>query len=435
MHPRFANFEPLFNAFHDAGFALFIVGGCVRDTVMGAEMVGDVDFATSAPPDQTTKILTAAGFRCYPIGERFGTITVLVSGLTVEITTYRVGEVYERGSRHPVVEFGTDLNADLARRDLSINAMAMDADGNIEDPFDGQRAIRERLLEVPGGGFDNTISILRDDPLRLLRVARFAARFAFLPTPDTTAAARVTAPSLRDISRERWKAEMDKLLAAAHADVGLRWLHEVQALPVILPFCADITDADMAAIADTVQAAAADVLTRWALLIVLSTGHVDPFGAGAGLPDAQALADVVHETAAAFRFSRRERSALLARTTGLIQADDLTAPWSDADLRRFYVHAPDDAYARIDIAAALARHTPALGEHVAGLREQLDALLADSDPTPRLPTGFGAKLRQQFALSGPAIGEAMDAVKDAILEGDVPNDDTVETYLAYFASR
>ena len=176
-HPRFAPFEELFDAFAADGFEIVFVGGCVRDLVMEKDEIGDIDLATSAPPSETKRVLKASGFRAIPLGEKFGTITTMVGDVTVEITTYRVGELYEHGSRHPVVRFGTDLKEDLVRRDLSINAMAMHRDGTIVDPFDGQRAIRERTLEVPGGGYEETISILRDDPLRLLRTARLRLLF------------------------------------------------------------------------------------------------------------------------------------------------------------------------------------------------------------------------------------------------------------------
>src|SRR5690625_4230694 len=178
--------------------------------MMAHQEVGDIDMTTDAHPSETIAILKAEGLPVYPIGERFGTISTLVDGTPIEITTFRVEEQYERGNRKPNVTFGRSLRHDLSRRDLSINAMAAGRGGKLHDPFGGQRAIEERILEVPGGGFENTVGILQDDPLRLLRIARFCARFGFEPTPETTAAAQETAEQLEHISRERWKMEIDK---------------------------------------------------------------------------------------------------------------------------------------------------------------------------------------------------------------------------------
>lgn len=430
MHERFASFAPLFVAFGDAGFQLFVVGGCVRDVVLGLERIGDVDLATDARPDDTVRVLQQNGFKAYPIGERFGTITTVVAGATVEITTFRVGEVYERGSRHPRVEFGTDLRADLSRRDLSMNAMAMAADGTIIDPFDGQTAIAARVLEVPGGGYDNTISILRDDPLRLLRIARFAARFGYAPTEDTTRAARVTAPELIHISHERWKMEMDKLLVGVSVRTGLEWLHEVGALDVVLPRAAGSSDAQVARLGHRLAAAPAEVATRWAIAL-MSCLHRGAWFDGPRDTDAAALVDAANELAARMRFSNREKRALAALVAFCPTREALQRPWSEPELRRFYVDAPDEAGARLDVQRALADGDPAVLDACDRIAAALERVLADGDPTPRLPSGFGTQLRRHLALDGRRLGDAIQRVRDGILDGEIDNDASAERYVAF----
>lgn len=428
MLARFAGFRPLFEAFHGAGFQLFIVGGCVRDVVMGRDRIGDVDLATDARPEDTTRVLEGAGFKAIPIGEVFGTITTLVGGATVEITTFRVGEVYERGSRHPRVEFGTDIRADLSRRDLSINAMAMGADGEIIDPFDGRDAIAEGRLEVPGGGYENTISILEDDPLRLLRIARFAARFGYVPTDDTTRAAVETAPELIHISHERWKMEMDKLLVGGRVDVGLAWLHRVGGLRVVLPSAASLDDVAIERVAKRLDAVPAEPVLRWAVLLL---SCMVPARWTDALPDEDARASLASQTGRRFRFSNRERKALIAVATMPLSIDALRGEWPDASLRRFYVDAPDHAFDRVYVARALVDGDP---EGVAAcdrLLAGLERVTADGDPSPALPSGLGRILRERFSLAGPDIGLTMNRIKDAILDGDLPNGADIDTYLAF----
>src|SRR5699024_9407205 len=150
-------------------------------------------------PSETIEILKGEGLPVYPIGERFGTISTLVDGVPIEITTFRVEEQYEAGNRKPHVTFGSSLTHDLSRRDLSINAMAAGRGGKLHVPFGRQGAIVAQMLEVPGGGLENTVGILQDDPLRLLRIGRFCARFGFEPTQDTTVAAQRTASQLNHI--------------------------------------------------------------------------------------------------------------------------------------------------------------------------------------------------------------------------------------------
>lgn len=448
-HPRFAPYAPLFDAFEQSGHQLYFVGGCVRDLVMAREDIGDVDLATSATPDAIKAVLKAHGFRVIPLGERFGTICTLVRGVQVEITTFRVGEVYAEGSRHPEVVFGTDIRDDLERRDLSMNAMAMDRHGAILDPFDGQRAIREQRLEVPGGGYANTISILRDDPLRLLRIGRFAARFGYAPTEDTTRAAGVAAPDLVHISHERWAAELDKLLVAPSPEVGLAWLHGTGALDVILPWqqgvSPEVLAATWAQIAATTPeigarhralwshrgpddqprfawapkpkpALAALRELRWALwLATLATGSAT--GLPAATPDA-----LITELSSRLRLSNQRRHDLSVLLMPYRASGERPA------LRREVRASGRLTFLRLDVARARGVDAEGIEARAAALR----ALLSAEDPVPRLPRGLGALLRKRCALEGPAIGSAIAWVEEAILDGRLPNGAESERYVAAY---
>ncbi len=430
--------QHLFEVFHNARHELYLVGGCVRDHVLGLEHIGDLDFATSARPDDTLRVLRDAGLPTFPIGARFGTIATLIDGVQVEITTYRSAEAYPDDSRHPDVTFGDDLAEDLGRRDLSMNAMAMDADGTIVDPWDGRGALARRILEVPGGGLDNTISILRDDPLRLLRIARFAARFGYQPTDDTTAAARVTAAHLADISRERWKMETDKLLAARHVAFGFRWLADTGGAAVLIP---ELTGADTDAVARIAHhlAGAGGVLpVAWGVLL-LDALHVAtdgrPSAAGSPHPAPAALRTKrAGGMAEQFRMSNAEKKALTALAALDLGAAAWHRAWSDAELRRFV----DDFAEHADDALAL---YGALGDaqHRAlsiARRAELDALREREDPVPRLPSGLGRALHRRLDVpKGPEMGRWIQAVRQAMIEGELPTDASFGACLDWVRDR
>lgn len=426
MTERLAPYAPLFQAFADAGHELYAVGGCVRDLVMGLPDRSDYDFTTDARPDRIEDILRRHRFRVFPIGARFGTIATLVGRTQVEITTYRATEVYDEGSRHPDVVFGDDLLDDLGRRDLSMNAMAMGLDGVIVDPYDGRRAIRDGILEVPGGGYENTISILRDDPLRLLRIARFAARFGYRATSDTSRAASVTAKYLDDISRERWKMEFDKLLSTRHVGYGLLWLHETRALGVVLPRLAELGEIDAEHLVDRLHRVDPDSTLRWALLIMAAAS-----GGRAALASDRETRDALRDITRRFRFSNDE----IARVNRLVEVEldaaALGVSWTPPQLRRWIDVAGDDADGRLRVRAAWAMD-PAMMRAAEDRMVELAALRATEDPVPRMPKGLGDALQLHFGLPrGPAIGRYMRAVREALLDGAIRNPPSIEDCIAW----
>src|SRR5579872_5525919 len=204
----------------EPGAELYLVGGIVRDLLLGAPVGHDLDFATSSEPRQTERALKAAGGKVYTVGEKFGTIGAIFNGdAHVEITTYRA-EAYVPGSRKPSVAFRRHLEDDLARRDFTINAIALDPrDGKVSDPFDGRHDLSDGLIQAVGDPTER----FEEDPLRLLRAVRFASRLGFAIEPATAQAIRSAAPALAGISRERVRDELDNLLLAPAPARGI-WL-------------------------------------------------------------------------------------------------------------------------------------------------------------------------------------------------------------------
>ena len=212
-----------------AGHRAVLVGGCVRDSLLGIPP-HDYDAATSALPDE---IRTAcAGLTCLNIGLKHGTITVLSGGIPVETTTFRKETTYS-DHRHPdAVEFTNDLTEDLARRDFTVNAIAWESSG-IADPFGGQADLKRRLIRCVG----DPDRRFEEDALRILRGLRLAAQLEFTIHPDTAAAIRSHAPDLAHVAWERIWAEFSRLLCSPGAQEVLLSFPEVvcQIIPELAP--------------------------------------------------------------------------------------------------------------------------------------------------------------------------------------------------------
>ena len=197
----------LLDTLHRAGYAAYVVGGCVRDSLLGLTP-HDWDLCTSALPQQVMELFGAE--KCIPTGLQHGTVTVKQSGALYEITTFRTEGTYTDG-RHPdEVHFVPDVRKDLARRDLTINAMAYNEKEGLVDPFGGQADLQSgivRAVGVPRQRFT-------EDALRILRLYRFAARFGFAIDPPTAQAAQELCAHLDCVSVERIEEELAKLLSA-----------------------------------------------------------------------------------------------------------------------------------------------------------------------------------------------------------------------------
>jgi poly(A) polymerase len=228
--------DPLADRFRAAGHALYLVGGPVRDALLG-RLHQDLDFATDARPDDVLRIVTPLG-PTWTTGISFGTVGVMIVDAGVEhrceITTYR-SDVYDAGSRKPEVSYGDTIEGDLARRDFAVNAMAVElplhAARPIVDPFGGLADLAKRRLRTPGApeqSFD-------DDPLRMLRAARFAAQLDFSVDRAAVDAIRRMASRLAIVSAERIRDELTKLVLAPNPRRGLELLVQTGLVEYCLP--------------------------------------------------------------------------------------------------------------------------------------------------------------------------------------------------------
>ena len=227
VRPIIERVQPLADAFDEAGHTLYLVGGVVRDLLLGEFDPNDIDLTTDADPDTIERIVKIVDgvTAMWAQGKRFGTIGATVGGINHEIITHRA-EAYNPDSRKPEVAFSTDIEADLSRRDFTINAMALsltDPDGpQLIDPFDGMADLAQKRLRTPLSPQES----FSDDPLRMLRAARFLTRFDLKADEALLDAVAEMADRLTIVSAERIQSELNRMVVLPDPSPALWFLHD-----------------------------------------------------------------------------------------------------------------------------------------------------------------------------------------------------------------
>src|SRR5215216_1475925 len=466
--------ERLGEAFREAGHELYLVGGSVRDALLGRpNPYAHPDATTDAHPRRIKQLLKPVAEHLWTVGERFGTIVAKVDDYEIDVTTYR-SDLYTEGSRHPEVRFGESLEEDLARRDFTINAVAADAlTGEILDPFGGRKDLEAGVIRPVGDPLDR----MRDDPLRMLRAVRFQATLStpekpFAMTPDLEEAIRNNAHWLESISAERIRDEFEKILLSENVAQGLRTLVRLGLMRYIVPEFMETVNIEQEA-----EFHHKDVFEH--TLIVVSSVEPDPilrkaaFFHDIGKPhtlvyehrctycDAKSL----HETAEEGECERcggrtipkkihfyghENVGAAIARRAMRRLAypkDDIDAvahlvanhmrpygyavsrdPWSDSAVRRFirdaYLARGDLTLARADITGSAPRRRRIAEESWRSLKERVDEIRTE-DAVERLESPLdGNDLMRQFGRGpGRWIKILKDYLRDEVIEGRLGKDD------------
>jgi poly(A) polymerase len=438
----------LATAFASAGEELYLVGGIVRDVILGNSLPADLDFATSARPSRTKEILDAAAAdSVYLVGERFGTVGAIFEepegSLNVEITTYRT-EVYPDESRFPEVEFSATLEDDLARRDFTMNAIAIEAaSGEVIDPWGGEADIALSVIRAVGEPEQRFL----EDPLRLLRAARFVAQFGFRVDWRTEQAMHRQAPSLMRISRERILAELTRLLVGPYADHGLDLLRRTGlidvALPELDPMIAE-ADSDLSGrlgrekdlwdhTLQVVQKAPPRPVVRWAALLhdaakpltrsVSLDGEVHFFG------HEHVGADLAFRLLTRLHADKSLRSSVRKVVELHGRPESYDESWTDSAVRRLALDAGDDWDDLLDLAAsdvtsARERKQLEAERRVSTLRGHFARLQAEADLAKLESPLDGNDLMQIFAMPpGPWIKRVKDHLRELVIDGELKPDD------------
>ena len=410
-----------------AGHEAYIVGGCVRDILMG-KPPHDWDVTTSALPEETMALFDHFAI---PTGLRHGTVTVRSGETACEVTTFRTDGDYP-DHRHPAaVTFTRSLREDLQRRDLTVNAMAMDVHGTLHDPFGGQADIRRRILRCVG----EPERRFREDALRILRTLRFSATLGFAIQADTHRSLRERRDDLRYVAAERVREELTKLLCGA--DVLRVLLEDPQVLGVVLPeilpcvgfdqhnrhHCYDVWGHT----AHAVAAAPPDPVLRWAMLLhdlgKPSCFTLDDRGVGHFHGHHRPSAEMAETVCRRLRFDK----AAAHQICTLVRYHDRPIPLTEKTIRRAMNQLGVEGLRQlcaVKRADNLAQH-PDYRSRQREIDEGeaiMDALLERDACFSLKQLAVNGRDMAALGLEGPAIGQMLQALLEAVMDGAADNE-------------
>lgn len=416
----------LMSRLEQAGFATYLVGGCLRDSLLG-NVPTDWDLATAALPQQVQALFSDA--RVIETGLQHGTVTVILDGVQMEVTTFRKDGVYADHRRPEQVSFTDHITEDLARRDFTVNAMAYSPAGGLSDPFGGRCDLQNKILRAVG----DPIRRFEEDALRILRLVRFSATLGFAVEEETAAAAIKQAPLLKYIAQERILQELEKLLMGKFAVSALRQFTPViiQVLPELAASVGfdqnnyhhlyDVWEHTLHAM----EHCAPDRLVRWALLLHdCGKPHcytVDFRGDGHFYGHAAISAQLSETALERLRMDKRSREEILA----LIYHHDHDLFATDQSLRRWLHRLGEDSLRRLLLVKRADNKGQAPKFDRTAEYDKAEAALND------LLTREECFSLQQLAINGtdvmalgytgPAVGEALHRALEAVLAGTCEN--------------
>jgi poly(A) polymerase len=437
--------ERLARAFRDAGEELYLVGGALRDRLLG-EQVDELDFATSAHPPRTIEILESLDLgRPYRVGEKFGTIGVATTERRIEITTYRSNEVYRPGSRKPEVHFGATLLDDVSRRDFTINAMARDPlSGTILDPLGGETDLAAGVIRAVG----DPAARFREDPLRLLRGIRFAARLGFDIEPLTWQAMTETAPELRSISRERIRDEYSRMLQGSEPVRALTLLRNSRLVEYSVPQLLILTqmpdhgprhplslwDHTM----NVVGAVPPELSVRWAALLhdigKPSTRTHEPSGRPRFFHHEEVGAAIARDILTGLRYSSSVVDAVTLLVSTHMQLHTYTPEWTEGAVRRLMLRLGPQTREAIQLARADASGHSLNGNSRSAPRfDELEARIVHSENEEQViqlksPLTGEDLMERYHRPPGPWIREIKTVLEEAVLDGELQPGDRDTAY-------
>jgi len=400
--------SPVADRFLANRFQLYLVGGVVRDRLLGVDRTPDLDLTTDAPPERIRELVDGVADTVWLQGERFGTVGIRLGDLTMEITTHR-SEAYMGDSRKPVVRFSTDLYEDLARRDFTVNAMAVEvAERSLHDPHDGRGDLGRGILRTPLSPEES----FSDDPLRMLRAARFVARYGLVPAEGLVGAARSLVGRMAIVSAERIRDEFFRLLEVEDPSPGVHLLAEIGLLDGLLPEVAALDVGERNQALEVVATATDDPVLRLAVLAQSAGGM------------ASRLVDL--------RLSGTDvrRIAVLVDGADQIVEGSTDGSWSDEEVRRLAVAVGPSLDPVLEFVDLVGVET---GDLVAVV-ERLGSVGEFDDLGPALD---GDAVMVLLDLSaGPEVGEALSWLVDLRLrEGRVAPDEAATRLVDWWSNR
>ncbi|HEX5994083.1 MAG TPA: CCA tRNA nucleotidyltransferase [Jiangellales bacterium] len=429
--------DELGRRFARAGHELHLVGGSVRDALLG-RLGHDLDFCTDAHPDQTLQVIKGWAEAVWETGREFGTIGAQRAGFRLEITTFRT-EAYDGVTRNPIVAYGTSLEDDLGRRDFTINAMAVSLpDHRFTDPYGGLRDLAAKVIRTPGAPQQS----FHDDPLRMLRAARFVAQLGFAVDPAVRTAMTEMAADLDRITAERIRDEFTKLLCGTDPVSGLRLLVDTGLADRFLPELSglkleidehaqhkDVYEHTLTVVKNAMRLEedGCDFILRMAALMH-DVGKPATKAVG---PDGRV--SFHHHEVVGARMTKRRMKALRYPKDVIEAVTKLVGlhlrfygygrgEWTDSAVRRYVTDAGDllprlHKLVRSDCTTRNRRKAAALAADYDALEERIARLAAEEDLARVRPDLDGHEIMKLLGVPpGPIVGQAWRHLKEVRLE-------------------
>ncbi|MGW5051235.1 CCA tRNA nucleotidyltransferase [Actinokineospora sp. NPDC004072] len=443
--------------FAAAGHRLYLVGGSVRDALLG-RLGTDLDFTTDARPEQVMALVRGWADGVWDTGIAFGTVGVAKAGQTCEITTFRA-DAYDRVSRNPEVRFGDTIEGDLVRRDFTVNAMAVDlSTKELIDPHGGRAALESRVLDTPATPEES----FADDPLRMLRAARFISQLCFVPAPRVVAAMTAMSAEITRITAERVQVEISKLLCGDDPRGGIELLVDTGLAAHVLPEIPalrleidehhqhkDVYEHSLVVLEQAVdlEEDGPDLVLRLAALLH-DIGKPDTRrhlpGGGVSFHHHEVVgAKMARKRLRALRYSKEvvEDVARLVflhlRFHGYGKGE-----WTDSAVRRYVTDAGDllprlHKLVRADCTTRNKRKANMLQRTYDGLEERIARIAAEEDLARVRPDIDGNEIMRLLGLApGPLVGEAWRHLKELRMDaGPLGRDEAVAALYAWAAER
>ena len=452
----------LADAFEAAGFELSLVGGPVRDAFLGRD-TNDLDFTTDATPDEILAVVKPIAEAHWDVGRAYGTIGAKIHGHTVEITTYRA-DVYDGTSRKPDVAFGTSLVDDLERRDFTVNALALRLPRlELVDPSGGVEDLIRRVLRTPS----RPEVSFGDDPLRMMRAARFSSQLGFEVEPGTLDAMSSLAGEIDRISAERVRDELSKLLLTAAPRHGIRLLVESGIAARVLPEVPalmleidehhhhkDVYEHSLTVLDQAIDYEVSrgnldspDLIVRLAALLhdigKPATRRLEPGGVVSFHHHDMVGAKLAKKRLRALRFDNDTINAVARLIELHLRFFGYTdGAWSDSAVRRYVRDAGDQLerlhiLTRADVTTRNRRKADRLGFAYDDLEERIARLAEEEELAAVRPELDGQQIMAALGVRpGPVVGEAYKYLLDVRLdEGPIGPDAARDRLLAWWAAR
>lgn len=451
----------LAQAFKAKGFTLALVGGPVRDAIL-ARLGNDLDFTTNAHPLETKKILQSWADNVWDTGIAFGTVAGKRGDTTVEVTTYRT-EQYDPESRKPEVQYGDSIHGDLSRRDFTVNSMALELTGDepeFIDPFNGLQDLAAKVLRTPVGAEDS----FNDDPLRMMRAARFASQLDFAIAPEVLAAMKDLAQRISIISAERVRDEFIKIMMSPNPRIGITVLVDTGLADIVLPeipklrlevdehhhhkdvYEHSITVLEQAIELEDRLGAPNLVIRLAALLHDIGKPKTRAFIEGGGV-------SFHHHEVVGARLAKKRLQALRFDNDTIDAVELLTAlhlrfhgygegEWTDSAVRRYVRDAGElithlHVLTRADCTTRNKTKAARLSATYDSLEKRIEVLMEQEELSKIRPELDGAQVMQLLNLKpSREVGEAMDFLMELRLEqGPIGVDAATQALLKWWASR